>query len=171
MSQFLDMLKERLVDAQRRIQVTQVQLQQAQAHHQAMMQEVTSLQTLVSVETQREQLELQKRAQSQNQPRPSTPPAAALPAPSATTPPAVTPVVPHTEVNKAEIIREVLRQHPNGITPSELWAKVRDQVERPYIYAVLKRMKDKKQVTERRGKYYLPLTPKSEEGKEGSIVP
>lgn len=167
MGQFLDMLKARLTDAHRRLQVTQARLQQAQADHQAVMQETTSLQVLVNVETQREQLELQRRAHQQAQP---TPPATVLPAasPPATTQPALPPTGP-AEVNKAEIIREVLRQHPNGITPGELWEKVQDRVERPYVYSVLKRLKDNKQVTERRGKYYLPVSPKAEEEKEGSI--
>ncbi len=68
------------------------------------------------------------------------------------------------------MIRSVLRQHPNGITPAEIWREVKDNVGRAYVYSVLKRLKDRKQVTERRGKYFLQIITKPEEGKESSSL-
>jgi hypothetical protein len=73
-------------------------------------------------------------------------------------------------VNKTNLIRDVLRQHPNGITPVEVWREVKGHIERNYVYSVLKRLKDSKQVSERRGKYYLQVMPKSEEDKEGNSI-
>jgi hypothetical protein len=158
MSQFLEMLKVRLVDAQQRLGAAQAALQKAQVEHQTVMQEFGSWQNAVAVETRRE-------AQQQ-----STPPA--QPSPQLRSqPPMSIPVPPSTpEVNKALLIRDVLRQHPSGITPADVWREVKDHVGRPYVYSVLKRLKDKKQVAERRGKYFLQIVPKQEEVKEPNHV-
>lgn len=173
MSQFLETIKERLADSQRRLQASTVKLQHAQAEHQAVSQEFVSWQNAFNVETRREQLEQlnenQKRAEQQ---KPQAPPqrisgsiAVQLPAlrVSATgivTPPESLPDTP--EINKTKMIKDVLLNNSNGITPAEVWKKVQNHVGRAYVYSVLKRLKDKKQVSERRGKYYL-LMPKTEE--------
>jgi hypothetical protein len=59
------------------------------------------------------------------------------------------------EVNKTEMIRSVLRRHPSGMTPSELWNELNGQVSRDYVYAVLKRLKDREQIAYKRKKYSL----------------
>jgi hypothetical protein len=59
------------------------------------------------------------------------------------------------DVNKTEMIRSVLRRHPAGITPAELWRELNGEVSRDYVYAVLKRLKDRDQISYRRKKYSL----------------
>ena len=59
------------------------------------------------------------------------------------------------DVNKTEMIRAVLRRHPAGITPAELWQELNGEVSRDYVYAVLKRLKDRDQISYRRKKYSL----------------
>jgi len=160
MGDFLEMLKARLADAQQRLQVAQAALQKAQLEHNAVMQEFGSWQNAVAVETRREQNSAQATVRIVVG---ASPPAAARVIAST---PAMPSVVP-SDINKAELIRDVLRQYPNGITPADLWREVRDQVGRAYVYSVLKRLKDRKQVAERRGKYFLQIVPKaSEDNKE-----
>ena len=73
--------------------------------------------------------------------------------------------------NKTQLIREALEQNP-GMTPADTWKAVRGKIKsRNYVYSVLKRLKDRKQLIERRGKYYLPATPKTEEGNETPTTP
>ena len=175
MSQFLEMLKARFADAQQRLQVATANLQKAQLEHQAVMQEFGSWQNAIAVESRREQ-------QQQILPAPPAQPAKAVTviatapivsqqswgsSPAAVAPVLQTPPANESEVNKADLIRGVLRQHPNGITPADVWREVREQVGRAYVYSVLKRLKDRKQVAERRGKYFLQIAPKSvDESKE-----
>ena len=48
------------------------------------------------------------------------------------------------------------------MTPSDLWKQVKAQfTHRPYLYSALKRLKDRDEVTVRRGKYLLKNNPKS----------
>ena len=62
--------------------------------------------------------------------------------------------------NKTEIVRELLRQHPSGMTPSEIWKELGDQIgNRPYLYSVLKRLRDRDEVTLRRNKYAVKIKP------------
>jgi DNA repair exonuclease SbcCD ATPase subunit len=63
------------------------------------------------------------------------------------------------DLNKTEMIRTVLRRHPSGMTPSELWKELDGQVSRDYVYAVLKRLKDREQIAYRRKKYSLKDIP------------
>jgi hypothetical protein len=58
--------------------------------------------------------------------------------------------------NKTELIRSLLRQNPAGLTPPQIWERVADQFKhRPYLYSVLKRLKDHNEVVTRRNKYML----------------
>jgi hypothetical protein len=58
--------------------------------------------------------------------------------------------------NKTELIRSLLRQNPAGLTPPQIWERVADQFKhRPYLYSVLKRLKDHDEVVTRRNKYML----------------
>ncbi len=190
MSQFLDTLKERFADAQRRLQIAQTRLQQIQAEHQAVTQEFVSWQNAINAESRREQLQesqrqlelqrqqfVQQRVQELNR-HVEAPPATITtqsPTPAAPanpeTPIAVQPESPADLGSKTDAIREVLRQHPEGITPVDVWKEVKDNVGRAYVYSVLKRFKDKKQVSVRRGKYFLlQVASTLEEDKENSTV-
>lgn len=66
-----------------------------------------------------------------------------------------------TSINKTAKVREILGEHATGITPGQLWIEVKDfQVSRPYLYSVLKRLRDNDEVAQRRGgKYVLKQTP------------
>jgi hypothetical protein len=80
------------------------------------------------------------------------------------------------EINKTDKVREVLGLHVSGITPAQLWGAVKVfDVSRPYLYSVLKRLRDNDEVSVRKGgKYVLKPKPvievKPEEGVEGMTV-
>ena len=154
MSQFLEELKVRSGDALKRLQAAQARTQAATAELQAVGQEYNSLQHLVNVETAKIQ-------QGAGQP-------ITVPARVQATTPALSQT---TETNKTEVIRELLRQHPTGMTPTDIWKEVKGQMaHRPYLYSILKRLKDKDEVTVRRGKYVAKMLPKSEEGRGQTLV-
>ena len=166
MSEFLDTLKERATESQRRLQIALARFQQAQADHGAAAQEHASWMNAVNAEMRREQLQeqlLQSGVPSSIGESPkaiqSAPPGEKEAENDQTPPPVV-------EINKTQLIRDVLQQHPTGIRPVGVWLQVREQVARPYVYSVLSRMKEKKQVVERRGKYFLQVSSKPEESKE-----
>jgi hypothetical protein len=142
MSQFVEMLKQRLAEAQRRVAITQVNLQKAQQEHNTVLQEFNSWNNALAVEMRREQ-ETQGQIDTAAQ------------TPGANPEPPVTIQEQGPEINKAGLIREVLQRYPNGVRPVKVWMELRDQVPRPYVYSVLSRMKQKKQARELRGKYSL----------------
>jgi hypothetical protein len=185
MSQFLDTLKARLADAQQRFQIAAQKLQQAQAEHNAAMAEYTSWQNAFVAETKRENPHIQTVVMQPGQP--GQPPRIVqqvvhqpqqvqrIVGGVATTMPTVGPPPPPQaasgdQINKTDLIRDVLRQHPNGITPADVWRQVKEQIGRAYVYSVLNRLKATKQVSERRGKYFLLVIAKTEEEKENTQV-
>jgi hypothetical protein len=158
MTTFLETLKSRLEDAQKRYQEITAKLQALQQQHQTLNQEVFGWQQAVQAETNREQ-----------QATVTTTPASESPAThtvgSRTVVSFETQATDGGETNnKTEAIRELLRQHPTGMTPAQIWNVMKGQIpHRPYVYSVLKRLKDRKQITERRGKYFLQVISKPEE--------
>jgi hypothetical protein len=154
MNQFLEELKTRLADTTRRLQAAQQKSAIAQAELQAVTQEYNSLQHLAHVETARIQ---------QSAGTPITVNVTSRIAESA---------LPQTsDTNKTETIRELLRQHPTGMTPTDIWKEVKGQMaHRPYLYSILKRLKDKDEVCVRRGKYIAKMTAKPEESKGQTMV-
>lgn len=153
MSEFLEQLKVRMVEAQRRHQLASQKLQIAQQEHATASQDFVSWQNTVRVETLREQQEI---AANQG----AVTPQQALP-----TPPQ--PSVNREELSKTDMIRQLLRQHPEGIRPTELWKQLANQLKhRAYLYSVLKRLKEKQEVCERRGKYFSKVVPRIEEDEE-----
>lgn len=80
-------------------------------------------------------------------------------------------VDPSEVLNKTDFVRELLRQHPSGMTAPEIWKEVSDQFKhRPYLYSVLKRLRDKDEVTKKRAKYYLKLATRIEEVRENRPI-
>jgi type II secretory pathway pseudopilin PulG len=74
-------------------------------------------------------------------------------------------------VNKTDTVRDLLRRHPTGMTAVDIWAEVRsDFKHRPYLYSVLKRLRDREEIIKRRGKYCLKLIPKTQEAQDQSVV-
>lgn len=70
----------------------------------------------------------------------------------------------HPEANKTDLVRDTLRQQAGGTTPKDLWRALQGQIKhRPYLYSILKRLKDKDEVAVRRGKYFLLQRPEQEE--------
>jgi hypothetical protein len=152
MSEYLEKLKTDMADAQRRFVDAQQKMTAFQAEFQAAQQDFMSYQRIVARQTHKEQQ--------------------ATTSATGATPTSIVPLPtePTDEVNKTGVIREVLRQHPAGITPSELFDTVKDKVGRAYMYSVLKRLRDKDEVLVRRKKYYLKATPKPEGTGEHAIV-
>ena len=69
------------------------------------------------------------------------------------------------EENKTQAVRDLLRQHPTGMTPVEIWKQLETKMSnRAYLYSVLKRLRDKGDARERRGKYFLILKPEESHG-------
>jgi hypothetical protein len=82
-------------------------------------------------------------------------------------------IVPPTKADesKTQTVRDLIAQHPAGITPSELWNQLAGRIaHRPYLYSILKRLKDKEEVVVRRGKYLLKAKPPQEGAKQESLL-
>ena len=150
MSDFLEQLKKDLADAQKRHQEVTARLQALNAEYQAVSQEVNSYAKIVEVQTRKEHG------------------ASAVPVPA--TPQVVRAVfrmpIGHTQTpateenNKTEMVREILRSHPSGMTGGELWVAVKDKFpHRQYVYSVLKRLKKKGYVTQKRKKFIFTAKP------------
>jgi hypothetical protein len=152
MDTFLETLKLRHTESQRRMQIAQQKLTAAQAEYQAASQEFGAWNFALATENHRAELAKTNGAtwiegnhakQITNQPAepPVEPP----------------PIATKTDTNnKTELVRTFLQQHPTGVTPSDLWTALKSQLGyRAYVYSVLKRLKDKDEVHERRGKYYF----------------
>lgn len=159
MTQFADELKSRLDDAQKRFQAAAQELQAAQAKHQSVGQEVGSLTYLYQMEVRKSQ---------------NTDSASAL-APTTITVPAnivQNPRPPRDrEANKTEAVRQILRDHPSGMVPNELWKAVNGQIHyRPYLYSILKRLKDRGDVFQKRGKYFFRADEKPEQRAGQSVI-
>lgn len=171
MSITLDDLNSRLTAAQHHLTDAELRLKHAQQVHAYATYEVNTWTAAVNIEKQREEAR-QKAAAIPTTTSTSvnaTPAQAALPAKQATSEAAQ----PHEsqEVNKTEMIRDLLRRSPTGMTPSDLWKQVKAQfTHRPYLYSVLKRLKDRDEVTVRRGKYLLKTIQKVEEQKPNSTA-
>jgi hypothetical protein len=159
--------------AHERLQTAAQGLQRAQQEHNVASQEFMTWQNALIM--------LQK---APAQPPSNQPPTAirlqigaaanvAQPAPglSAETAQNPSPPAQHEEINKTDAVREILRQHPQGIRPTEIWKQLGSQFkDRAYLYSILKRLKDKQQVCERRGKYYVKAMPKIEGEERISVV-
>jgi hypothetical protein len=62
------------------------------------------------------------------------------------------------EINKTELVREAICRTGHGVTADEVWRLTGDQIlDRPYMYSILKRLRDKGAVAFRRKKYYPPV--------------
>lgn len=179
MSDFLTTLKERLAASQLRLAQATAKLQIAQQEHQRATQEFISWQNAVNVESHQVQPSLPI-PMGQNirlgggrfvNGRPTVVTPATLnpqnvivtpaePVQPVEQPKPIQPIAPPEEptVNKSELVREALQQYPGGAKAVQIWKQVKDQVPRAYTYSVLRRLKDRKLATQRKGKYY-PVAP------------
>jgi hypothetical protein len=140
----IDRLKEGLADAQKRQAEVQKRFVAMQSEFQTVTAEVNGYQKVLELETRKE---LER--------------AASIPFPE----PSASDAIDSSDLktSKTQLVKDTLAEHP-GLTPAQLWGALKNEVgRRNYVYSVLKRLKDRKQVVEKRGKYYLPATPKIEE--------
>ncbi len=160
MSELLERLKAGLVNAQKRQAEVLKQFQAVQAEYNAATQEVVGYQKVLENETRIEEQNASFRARADIavktldgiKPEPESESDSDS----------------ESALNKTQLIRDSLSAN-RGMTPADTWKVVRGQIKsRNYVYSVLKRLKDRKQIIERRGKYYLP-TPKPEEGEHSPI--
>jgi hypothetical protein len=169
---FLEEIKTRLDDATKRLTEASQALQMAQHRHQSLAAEVGSYQKIMEVEARRLHfLQLEKQQpqghHEHNSSRTISATTVAAAIAGLVEPPRSEPENGASDVSKTELIRLLIEQHPTGINPAQLWTALKGQVtHRQYIYSVLKRLKDRKQVTERRGKYFIQAAPKPESEKE-----
>jgi hypothetical protein len=120
----------------------------------------TAYNTLMAEETARRQAAQQEQLQLPN----------AEAAPAATT--AVQPesIQSSEQTNKTDVIRELLREHPGGLTPTEIWSHVQGQFKyRAYLYSVLKRLRDREELRLSRGKYSVRIIPQEMKGEVTTI--
>jgi hypothetical protein len=160
MKTILDTIKTRLADAQNRLLQSKQRVAEAQEEYQSANLAVTTWQNALEFETRQED-----RHASNSQ--------ATLDADLGFAATAV--VVRHrpesrsvtTEMNRTDLVRELIRRTPNGIRPADLWHEVSGAIaHRPYLYSILKRLKDRNDIYERRGKYYARATSAPEEEKD-----
>jgi hypothetical protein len=149
MSEFLEILQRGMQEAQVKFQLAQQKLGVVQAEFQKAAQEFQAWQTLVNLETAKQQqgaVIVQQPSIPTNGNQPN-----------------------FDGANKTAMVRELLRQHPAGMSPADIWKEMEPQMKnRAYLYSVLKRLKDRGDARERRGKYFL--NPKIEEGDNQNIV-
>ena len=157
MSAYLDSLKSDLSEAQKRFQEYQLEMQRVQQLFQAAHADLQALQRIVDKQTLKEQ----------GPHKPETIQVGGAVQVAAV--PHLNDSDPVPDIQKTELIRETLRQH-SGMTPGELYNVVKSHVARPYMYSVLKRLRDKEEVVVRRKKYHIKPTPKTEEVRIASSV-
>ena len=176
MSEFLETLKSRLLEAQKRLQVVTAKAQAAQAELQAVGQEMFGWQKAVEAETKRESMEQVAAVQLASQPaiesRAGVAEAHPQPKPIETRPAAAICAMMPTEMSKTDLIRNFIRSRPNGVTPVEIWRAVQHEMpRRGYLYNILGRLKDHEDVVVKRKKYYARMSNKPEDLKtEGQAI-
>lgn len=179
-TELLEELRNRHHDAQVRFQEAQQAFQAAQAAHataQANLQKAqqafvvaqqqfqgwsTAYSTVMAEEAARKQAAGQAQLQLPNTVPPNLPAA-----PAAQT----EPIQAGEQITKTDIIRDLLRRNPQGMTPTEIWIQVREQFKyRAYLYSVLKRLTDREELRVLRGgKYAFRVIPQETKGGEATI--
>jgi hypothetical protein len=63
------------------------------------------------------------------------------------------------QVNRTDLVRDQIRAHP-GVTTADLWSALQGSIgNRAYLYSITKRLRDRKEIVMRRGKFYLNARP------------
>ena len=176
MTKILEEIQARLVEAQKRLAETSQLFQAAQQAQQLAQHNFNVWNMALQVEQRDEQLRQAQATEKQLQ----LPTAGSKAEANATTvaiSPVTTPDTPEPAdntdaLNKTDIVRSLLRQHPTGMSAVELWKEVKAQFNhRPYLYSVLKRLRDRDEIVRRRNKYCLTSISRSpEEAKEQTMV-
>jgi hypothetical protein len=160
--EFVEICKERFTDCQRRFGTAHQNLQKAQQEFAQAQLEHNNWQGVLNSELAR-LARLQQAAQENQGTLPMVP---AVPnAIEAHKQVPLSASESAAEINKTELVRELLSQHAEGMTPGEVWAVLKNQIPRPYVYSILKRLKDADEViyNRRRKRYSLRVNAKNEE--------
>jgi len=164
MPSILEELRNRLIEAKQRVDDTARKLELAEQAHNAASNDFAVWRAALDSEMREHQVELE--ATKANQPilEGFTPQDIENPLIIPDGNPKTNTEAPRTlaseTVNKTEIIRALLRKNPTGLTPPEIWSHVGDQFKhRPYMYSVLKRLKDRDEISFRRNKYVIRQQP------------
>lgn len=166
MAKILEEIQARLVEAQKRLAETTQALQTAQQAHQIATQNFNVWNMALQIEQREEQLRQAAATEQQPELPLSTPkPAASI------VPPIEHSVDTSEAINKTDVVRNLLKQHPTGMSAVDIWKEVGAQfAHRPYLYSVLKRLRDRDEVIKRRNKYCLTAISKVEGDKEQPVV-
>lgn len=180
---FVEFLKTRQQEAARKLQVAQVQLQQAQLAFNQAQQQATSWTIALQTELQRAQQEAAAAARPVERAEPTAQSSASAdeqpPSPPPLSPPNVKPtsaneaaeqIASAPEINKTILVRNVLSQHPDGITPVEIFKELKNQVSAAYVHSVLHRLKERDEIVKRRGKYSLKQHSQSQSESPNGVV-
>jgi cell pole-organizing protein PopZ len=160
MPTILEELKARVAAAQARHAAANQKFQATQAELQAAAGEFNIWNNALNIETREEAARAAEAAKDQI---PITLEAAVEEA-LAPDPVSEQPIVLEDEepVNKTNLVRDLLRANPTGLTVATIWTEFHQQApkaSRNYLYSVLKRLRDKKQIEQKRGKYMLKAKP------------
>ena len=143
----------------------QAELQKAQQAFAVAQQQFVGWSTAYSAVMAEEAARKQAAEQAQLQ-LPNTP----TPAPLAVQVPQPEPVQAGDQKSKTDVIRDLLRQNPQGLTPTEIWSQVHEQFKyRAYLYSVLKRLTDREELRLSRGKYAFRIVPQEVKGGMATI--
>jgi len=170
--------QQKLAQCQNELQAAQQRFNVANAEHQTAMQEFQAFNTLTNLEARKEQQAVAATAAGSNgassatlvlrpgAEQPKSVPISTINESTYTSNVAASVTGGQlssnnkAEGNKTEVVRDFLRQHSTGVTPSEIWKELESQMSgRAYLYSVLKRLKDRGDVREKRGKYYFIQRP------------
>jgi hypothetical protein len=162
MAAILEELKVRLLSTQKRLTDAQQAFTAAQSELQAAQMEFNVWNTAYNLENREETARLASASKNQ----------ISMDLPEVQSQEEPHPNVEEQTTNKTELVREILRQHPAGINPADLWREFQGRASgtsRQYLYSVLKRLRDKEYVATRRGKYFLRTKPQEGES-EGVVI-
>jgi hypothetical protein len=167
MSKILEEIQTRLTEAQKRLAEANQGLAVAQQAQQAAQHNFNVWSAAMQIEQRDEQLR-QAAATEKQLPLPTAKPQSPILASDASDSSASDS---SDSGSKTDAVRTILRQHPAGMTATEIWKEVSGQFKhRPYLYSVLKRLKDRNEVIKRRTKYCLKLAPEVQEVREQPVV-
>jgi hypothetical protein len=177
MAKIIEEIQARLAEAQKRLTETTQTFQVAQQAQQAAQHNFNVWNMAMQIEQRDEQLRQAKATEKQlslptviprAEPTPTA--VASIAAPVATTI-SEQPADTSEAINKTNVVRDLLRQHPTGMSAVDIWKQVGAQFNhRPYLYSVLKRLRDRAEIVKRRNKYCLTAISKVGEVKEQSVV-
>ena len=156
MAKIIEEIRARLAEAQKRLTETNQCLQAAQQAQVQAQHNFNVWNMALQVEQRDDQL------------RQAAATAKELPPSSAgdvTTTPDGSADAPDSEgMSKTDVVRDLLRRHPDGMTAPDIWKAVSAQFKhRPYLYSILKRLRDRDEVMRRRNRYLLKLATKIED--------